>query len=215
MAAGGALREQPAAVCPAWVLPLGEVTSWLGQAAEGAVLLYAQGPFLIRGETSRAVRELYEQRQVELQQPRSASCAGFFDYKLKKLPPPPRLAQSNALGEAESDAALDKILAQFKREANLGKRASSDAELARLAGLATRDQAAWRVRKLVSSGSIRTQRVEDGPDVGWRIVTIVATGRQTAMPPSWADFRASVAASLAADEAERPRRRTPPMARRR
>lgn len=56
----------------------------------------------------------------------------------------------------------------LKTEASYGisRHESSDAELARIAGLATRHQAAWRVRKLAEAGAIRTRRIDDGPDAG-------------------------------------------------
>ena len=62
------------------------------------------------------------------------------------------------------------------------RRCYSDAELARIAGLATRNQAAWRFKKLIETKRIRS-RVVAGPDGRqWRIVTIVASSRSTRAP---------------------------------
>lgn len=165
-----------------WIMPQAEVKSWLERARAGERLVYAHGRQLIRGETSLYVRDLALAGAVDPTQTRNR--AGGFDYTIQKRGnggsrPAPRAAG------ASLEEASDIILRTLTRQANLGLRAASDSELAKLAGLATKGMAAWRVRKLVQRGLIRTEAVTTGPEAGWRIVTITASGHRTAGPPSW------------------------------
>lgn len=169
-----------------WVLARAEVARWFEHARVGEKLIYAGGR-LIQGETSLFVRTLYLEGEATLLQPRSAS-GGGFDYILQKRAT--AKAEAAPIAAAEADEAQDVILRRLKRCANLNMQCPSDAELAREAGLATRARAAWRLRKLEKAGTIKTRTTGDVAVP--RVVTIVATGKQTKVPSSWAAFRRAV-----------------------
>lgn len=169
-----------------WVLPRAQVEAWLETAAPGARLTYAHGRCLIQGDTSLFVRQLALDGIVDPAQPRAAD--GGFDYTIQKRSSRFEAPRS-AAREAADDPALDVILRMFTREANFGERASSNRDLAKAAGLATRDQAAARVRKLIELGRIKTAAMDAGPYAGWRWVTITATGKSTRPPPTIAAAR--------------------------
>jgi hypothetical protein len=165
---------------PEWILPVVQVAAWFNRASAGERLIYAHGPTLVQGETSAYVRDLALAGKADPVQPRSP--LGGFDYVIQKRSSPiepPR-------GRREpQDEATETIYRAFASAAQQRARAPSNTELARRAGLATREQAAWRVKQLVQGERIRLASVTVGPDAGWRVVTIVATGRQTKLPPSW------------------------------
>lgn len=182
MAAGGARLN-----LNSWVHPRVDVEKWLATAKPGQRFVYARGPELVRGETSRFVGELARAGKVDLFQPRSE--AGFdFIIQMRVSPIEPRRR------EPEDDGALDIIFRALKRAANFGYRAPTNTELAKLAGLATSAQAAWRITKLIERRLIRTSHVTVGPEAGWRVVTIIETGKQTKVPPSWERARTEGAA---------------------
>jgi hypothetical protein len=164
------------------VLSRGEVERKFKAAKPGEKVTWASGREMPRGETSAYVARLYREGVANLFQPR---CGAGFEFIVQKRHIQP------AAERAEEDGAMERILRQLKREANLGLRCSSDAELARIAELPTRHAAAWRVTKLKKAAIIRTS-VEDGPDGPWRIVTIVETKKQTLLPPALRAIRRSI-----------------------
>lgn len=99
---------------------------------------------------------------------------------------------------ALADPATDLIFRALKRAANLALPCPSDAALARMGGLNTRDQAQHRFRKLIDAALIEsTVAYERG--VPSRVVTIAAGswagsagGKSTALPKKW---RAMIAAA--------------------
>lgn len=201
MGAGGlSNRERPGTArlgASDWILPKDEVARWIDRARPGERLIYAHGQQLIRGETSLFVRELAIAGSVDPVQPRSP--AGGFDFTIQKrggqkqdgAGPSPRPSPARGEGDVLDEQGL-RILAIFTTQANVRARAASDAELARITGLDTRGQAAWRVRKLVQQKLIRTDVITSGRDAGWRIVTIAASGKQTLAPPSWEKAKADM-----------------------
>lgn len=175
----------------AWILPKAEIENWMARARAGERLIYAHGAQLIRGETSLFVRELAMAGKVDPIQRRADP--GGFDFTIQKRQgavPSPRPSRSR--GGDEADAAMDVVLRTLSRDANLGRRAHSNAELALIAGLETPAQAAWRMAKLAKAKMIRTVTVTTGPHAGWRIVTIIATGKSTLAPPSWERAKAEM-----------------------
>ena len=159
------------------VAPADAVEAWTRTAAKGDSFVYCSAIELIRGETSAKVRELVQRGLVTSHQRRRAG--GGWEFFVLRTSLVPKEAPR------QRDHAADTILSALKRAANLGLACPSDVELARVAGLSTRDQAQWRVRKLVDEGVIQsTVAHENG--VPTRVVTIVATGKRTALPPKWA-----------------------------
>jgi len=116
-------------------------------------------------------------------QPRAGD--GRFNYVIQKRSSSMETRAERVRDAEAEDEALDAIFRALKRAANMGLPAPSNTELARSAGLATRDQAAWRVAKLIQKGLIRSMSVTSGPQAGARVITIVSSGRRTAAPESW------------------------------
>jgi hypothetical protein len=96
-----------------------------------------------------------------------------------------------------NDAATAAIFVQLKREANFSLPCSTDAALARLTGLNTRNQAQHRVQELIRAELIESQIAYEG-GVQTRVVTIrpgphagSAGGKSTALPKKWAKLMAA------------------------
>jgi hypothetical protein len=160
------------------MIGVADIEGWARIATPGEALVYCTGPFVPPGAVKAIVRYLVEARAVRSHQRRTAG--GTLEHVLVKRgqeePPGGRWRRIDAAG----DAATEAIHAALARCAARGRRAYSNFELARIAGLATRNQAAWRVRKLAEAGRISIETV-DGPDrLPWRIVHIGA--RSTAAP---------------------------------
>jgi hypothetical protein len=174
-----------------WVAPIGEVKRWFASAEPGERIAYAHGPQLIRGETSRFVQVLALSARADPVLKRADD--GAFDYFVQKRrfadEPGSRVEERRAA--AREDEAQDIIFRVLRRCANAGLRAPSNAALATHAGLATRNEAAWRIRKLIEAGKIKVETVPNGPEAGWRTVTIVASGKQTMAPMSFDRLRTS------------------------
>lgn len=170
-------RREPVAVCEAWVLARRELDGWVERAAPGEVLVYMRGPRPIHGETLERVRVLAAEGRIEqLPQRRAEGCFGYEHRISRRLDP--AVAKAMA-GKPDFDGASKIIFEALQRCVERGRRAYSNRELARIAGLATRAQAAWRVRKLEESGRLATstEMTAEGP---WRVVTIGK--RSTARP---------------------------------
>ncbi len=192
---GGAMRFSGAA----HAVDAATIEAWVKRAAKDDQLIYCAAPELIRGEGSGRVGELVAAGVVRSHQARRAGGGWEFiivrtGYALRGTTAAPRRPRPL---EPEDQA----ILSALRRAVNFTWPCPSDAELARSAGLATRDQAQWRVRKLIQRGLIASEQVtEDG--VTTRIVTIVGpdgAARTTLPPPK---HRAALAASRATVDVE-------------
>lgn len=151
-------------------------------ADRGAEFVYCEAPEPIRGETWARVGELVRDELVRShQRRREGGGFEFFVVRTGRQPREKASPQQRALADGPTSA----IFAILKREASLVLPCSSDAELARKVGLSNRIQAQNRVRRLIEVGLIAsTVAYENG--VPKRVVTIIATGKRTALPPKWA-----------------------------
>jgi hypothetical protein len=155
-----------------------EVSVWFKSAIPGDTFVYCIGPAMMPGPTQTLVRKLIETKRAGTHKRRGAG--GRLEHYLVKLAPPPR--SRAAPPAAPIDQAAAEILAALERCVERRRRAYSDQELAKIAGLATRNQARWRLRKLEEAGAVSIETVE-GPDrTAWRIVAI--GGRRSAAPPA-------------------------------
>lgn len=165
-----------------WVLPPAEVEAWMKRAQCGDRLRYGQGRQLVRGETSKLMRTLAASGDVHLFQPRSATGDGF-DFlavrnrvKIEVPPKPPRGQVGPVL-----DPVTNALFLKLKSVARTGERCPSDAALAKALGV-TRNQIGWSLRKLVDLKLI-DKRIEATPkDPKFRVVRIIDSGRETAVP---------------------------------
>jgi hypothetical protein len=144
-------------------------------AQPGHSFIYCVGPAVPAGPTKAKVTELIGKGVVRAHVRRMPGDA-IEHYVVKRFEEP------KPKGEPAPDEATETIYEALERAAARRRRCYSDTELARIAGLATRNQAAWRFKKLIEAKRIRS-RVVPGPDGRqWRIVTIVASGRSTCAP---------------------------------
>jgi len=104
----------------------------------------------------------------------------------------PLRGRAEAKQSVLDDPATELIFRELKRAANFERPCPSDEELKRKAGLSTRDQAQWRVRKLIDAGLVSSTVAYEG-GVPTRVITIAegqlagsAGGKSTALPKKWA-----------------------------
>ncbi len=162
-----------------------ELSCWLLSARPGDRFVYATGPAMLPGPTQALIADLLEAERVRTHQRPAAGGGGREHFLVLREPPRAPIEPAPA---PPADPAIETIFAALRRCARAGKRAYSDLALARIAGLATRNQAAWRVRRLAEAKRIAIETVP-GPDGPWRIVTI--GGHATAAPPGAALGRAA------------------------
>lgn len=142
---------------------------------------YCEAPDLIRSETSARVTELAGEGLVRPHRRRREGGGWeFYVVRTRKGLP----VKTDPVAAALAEPSTDLIFRALKRAANFGKPCPSDADLARLAGLGMRQQAQQRVRKLIDVGLIESTVAYEG-GVPSRVVTIVATGKQTELPGKW------------------------------
>lgn len=162
-----------------WTLTLVQVERWFKAAAPGDRLVYAHGPQLVDGAAAARIRELATTEEVLPFQRRHED--GGFDYVAMRsrvrIVRPSRTEADLVL----ADGAANRIFLRLKEQARRGERCDSDAALAALAQVTT-DQAKWRLRRLTSAGLISTRVVSVPTDPKYRVVTICATGCETALP---------------------------------
>lgn len=167
----------------------------------------------IRGETWSRVGELVQQGLVRShQRKRQGGGSEWFVVRTAKKPRREPTPQEAVLDDGKTKAMFDILC----RAANMGDECPSDAELGRKVGI-ERSQASWRFKRLVLVELVESQVVyEDG--VPRRVVTIVKTGKRTALPPKWRALEAAAARDAGGmagpDAAAAPARSTFPRSRR-
>lgn len=175
------------APCPVRMVTAAELRAWAAAARPGERLVYLTAPAMVQGPAARAAASLYRDGLVDLGSARRADCAQAagrpcgrcFDWFVERIGRPGRRDRRSL---AVRDAAAAKILAALRRAAEGARPCPSDAQLARIAGLATRGQAAWRVRKLEAERRIACETMTGADGQAWRVVTILSNGNRTAEP---------------------------------
>jgi hypothetical protein len=167
------------------VATVDDLDAFVRRAAAEEAFTYCEAPDLIRGETSARVNDLAAQGLVRPHRRRREG-GGWQFYVVRTPKCLPR--QLTALQQALADPATDLILRELRRAANFGLPCPSDADLARKAGLGLRQQAGNRVRKLIDLGVIESTLAYEG-GVPSRVVTILETGKFTALPRKWAELQ--------------------------
>lgn len=171
--------------------------AFVRMASAGNEFIYAEAPEEPRNQAcwSKAA-ELGRGGLVRTHQRRRPG-GGWQFYLVRTSKPLPR--ETSLEERALSDRATAAIFVQLKREANLGLPCSSDTELMRIAGLAMRQQAGNRVRKLIDAGLIESTLAYEG-GVPTRVIRILpsryagpSADKETALPRKWAALRASAA----------------------
>lgn len=176
------------------IASVGDLDAFVRRAASGERFTYCEAPDLIRSEASVRVSALADDGLVSPHRTRRAG-GGFTFFVVRTGKPLPTAQSPQA--KALADPATDLIFRAIKRAANFCQFCPTDTESAKLAGLGSRDQAQWRVRKLIDTGLIRsTVAVENGVPV--RVVTVCASphagasaGKRTRLPPKWAALEAA------------------------
>jgi hypothetical protein len=154
------------------------IDAWVRRAKSGDRFTYCEAPEPMRFDAWLRAPELEQQGLVHLRQERREG-GGYrwFVVRTAKAMQAPQSAAEKAL----ADEATARIHADVCQAASQGRFCPSDAELARRAGLFSRDQAQWRVRRLVDAGVIKSELIYRA-GVPTRVVTILATGKSTARP---------------------------------
>lgn len=152
-----------------------EVTSWVRTALPGSAFVYCTGPFVPEGPTKARVTALMRAEVVFAHHRR---VDGVLNFYIVKRPDPASVGGKP--WAPPRDEAAEAIFAALQRCVERRRPAYSLLELARIAGLATREQARHRLGKLEAAGRIRTVTEKAGDGTSVRIVTIA--GRSTALP---------------------------------
>ena len=172
-------QAAPPPVCETRFVSPEELADGAMTAAPHARLIYATGDRVPEGPTKAKARALAAAGIVRTHQRRAESCTGWEFIVVKEPEPIGPRAAANA--PRDDDPFLAPVLEALQRCVAAGRRAYSDFELARIAGLPTRHQAAWRVRKLAEAGRIVVE-TQPAPDrTLWRVIVI--GGKATARPP--------------------------------
>lgn len=161
------------------------MAEWFAAAAPGAAMKYASGPGLdyregaaqLAGEWGRAGKvHPYQTRPPAGSDGRSPGVTDYWVRRLARAGEPVAAAapQPQSL-DAESPEG--RVYALLRRCANLAQPCPSHEDIAERLNLRNRAEAAYRTQLLIDRGLIRVDwPARSGP----RIVTIVATGKQTA-----------------------------------
>lgn len=182
------------------------IDAWLRDAASGDEYVYCEAREPLRGEGWVRMGNLAQQGFVRTHERRRAGGGKqFFAVRTTLGLPKRRDPQEETL----ADRATDLIYRALKRAANFDQACPSDVELARTAGLGTRAQAQWRVRRLIDAKLIGSMLAYEG-GVPFRVVTVLksrfagtAAEKQTALPGKWRAMRkAAERELLTADQAD-------------
>lgn len=184
--------QQPRFAGHQTVATVDALEAFVRAATPNARFTYCEAPSLIRCETSERARALSVEGLVTTHNERRAGGGWTYFVVRTHYKRAPGLDPIEA---ALADAATESIFRALKRAANFAQRCPSDEDLRRTAGLTSRHQAAWRVRKLIDLKLIGSTLAYDG-GVPSRVVTIAegphagsAAGKSTALPTKWAELR--------------------------
>ncbi len=160
------------------VLSVAEVKTWLAASRSGERLVYARGPLLLRGDTTKLMRDLADAGDVHLFQVRSTDQPGFDYLAVRQLVRRPKARNA---ADPAPDLQMLAVLDLLRQAARAGVRCPTDAALADRLDLRV-PQVQWQMRKLVALGAIATRTEASLATPKWRIVTILPGGRETAGP---------------------------------
>jgi hypothetical protein len=149
--------------------------AWAKGARPGESMIYLTAPAMVQCAASRSAAAMFREGLVDLTSEPRGDCAGR-NWLIVRLTASGKPARSSV-----GDPATAKIYATLRRRAAAGKACPSLAELARIAGLATRYQAAWRLEKLEAAGRIRSEVIMAARGAV-RVVEICSNGDRTADP---------------------------------
>ena len=180
----------------AYAIPASQFEDWLAVAPAGARIVYAHGLALPRASASVIAARVEEAAgrvtlTAKLAERDGVRAWEWIATRLRSAAPPtPPPSIDGPCGESRASArpragedpdcgdapVLDDILRQFRRAANMGLVAPTNAELARAHGLPNAERARYLVGKLIRAKAIA---VEDRGPRQRRIVTLLANGRST------------------------------------
>jgi hypothetical protein len=159
-----------------------DLDAWVRRANAGEQFTYCEAPELIRGETSMRVTALEREGLVRPHRARREG-GGWTFFVVRTARGCKR--EASPADKALSEGATDLIFRALKRAANMGQPCPTDADLARGAGLVRRQDAAWRIRRLIDLKLIASE-VEYRAGVPFRVVTIAESGKSTLRPSATA-----------------------------
>lgn len=157
-----------------------QVERWAAASKPRDQVVYFRGPRLVRTPGVEAMTRLHDDGEVILNWRRSSPGIGEWLATRRAEPERPKpLLPSFLRSTPVSDTRDDKerTLAVLKRHANLQRPCPSNREIGAQAGLKSADRAAYLIRLLIGDREIR---VETDAQTGFRVVTILSSGRKTA-----------------------------------
>lgn len=171
-----------------FVMAVSDVEAWARGAADGERLIYMRGLAPARGTATFLLIQDYAAGGLVAHLPQAVvtdAATGaretLWSVARKRGGGEAAPARSTTLAgcavpDAEREERMDAILRALRRAANMGMVAPTNGELAKSLGLKDADAARYLVNRLVAAGAIKV--ADQGPRAR-RIVTIVATGRET------------------------------------
>lgn len=175
------------------IAPPQSLETWLRRANAGDEFIYCEARAPIRTETWYRAGELARDGLIRThERKRAGGGKVYFAVRTRKVLPS---AKDDPVATALADPITDTIFRALKRAANMAQACPTDSELMRMTGLDQRQQAGWRVRRLVKVGLIKSMQVYES-HVPARVVEILPTkhagaagGKCTAFPKKWRDLR--------------------------
>ena len=177
MAGGSAAKSRP---MDCWTLSIASVDRWLKNSQTGDTLIYAHGPTIIDQALAEHMTRLAAAKEVHLH-PRRSTDGGLDRVAVRNRVRVALPSRQRPTAAAALDPAMAALLLKLKHCAREGARCQSDKALGASLGL-TADQVKWAMKKLKTAGLIQTRIVATPSDAKFRVVTIVATGFETALP---------------------------------
>lgn len=179
--AGGSAAMNLASVPDSWCRSIPAIDAWLADSKPGDQIVYNHASFMLDPELAKHMRKLEGRGEVCLNQRRASD--GAIDYvatrnrvRVTTLPKQPSKPSA-----VELDPEMSALFLRLKACARGRERCPSDTVLGQPLGLSPH-QVQWAMKKLKAAGLIRTRLVPTASDPKYRVVTIVATGLETALP---------------------------------
>jgi hypothetical protein len=166
-------RRRPAAV-ESWTATAADVEAWMKHAAPGDRMVYASGPTLVQGAAAALVRKLADAREVASHNRRNPD--GVLEYVIIRNRV--RVVTQRA---PVCNPLMMAVLIELQDDAQNHRRCRSDAELGEATGM-TADQVKWQLKKLGEAKMIERRIVPTPGDLRFRVVKVLATGAETALP---------------------------------
>jgi hypothetical protein len=161
-----------------WALTCEAVEAWMAKARTGDSLVYARGRGLLQSGGVRRLQELHDRGSVTFTTRRmGADDFAFIAERLAGDTRPSERAMLTVRGRsAETDDELAMLMAVLRRRVAKGRTCGTNRELGADMGDVGPDRVAYLLGLLIRERKIEVESLAKGV----RVVTLLATGKQTA-----------------------------------